>query len=547
MTKDLTKKPIAGENGEFERLLSEVSAKYINLPVDEIEYVAKNDFGRLARLLGVDRCVLHLIAENKQEWRAGAYKWEKYFAWWSDEYVASGREESEFISQDPDFWENMQYLVNKWSKGLVSRFTYVEELPEEAKGTKTLLRKIGIKSSMSVPITVGGSLVGAIAVSTIYSHRTWPDELVAKLRLFGEVFVNALVRKRSEESLLKALSEVRKLKEQIEADYSYLKEEINLEHDFREIVGNSDALKQILVKVKQVAPTNVNVLLLGETGTGKGLIARAIHNASKCKDRPLVQVNCATLTPTLIESELFGYERGAFTGAHARKIGRFELANGTTLFLDEIGELPLDLQAKLLRVLQDGEFERVGGTATIRTNVRVIAATNRDLRKEVDTGRFRQDLWYRLNVFPIHVPPLRERLDDIPLFVKFFVDKYGKWMGKQFDTISQKTIKALQRYAWPGNIRELENLIERAVITSAEGNLQVELPMRHDGRGVDEKTFREFERDYLLKILKAASWVINGPRGAATRLGFKPSTLRSRMQKLGIERPRAKDSNARNN
>ncbi len=528
------------EDHEFERLLSEVSAKYINLPVDEIEYVARNDFGRLARLLGVDRCVLHLMTENKERWVNGVYQWERYFAWWSEECAESGREEDQLINHEPASWESMQYLVNRWSNGQISRFTHIDELPENAGATKALLSTLGIKSSMSVPITVAGSLVGAIAVSTVYSHRSWPDDLVSKLRLFGEVFVNALVRKRSEASLRNALAEVESLRKQIESDYTYLKEEITLEHDFREIVGNSNVLKQIILKVKQVAPINVNVLLLGETGTGKGLIARAIHDASNRKDRPLVQVNCAALTPALIESEFFGYEKGAFTGAQARRPGRFEVAHGTTLFLDEIGEIPLELQAKLLRVLQDGEFERVGGSTTIRTDVRVIAATNKNLEKEVAEGRFRQDLWYRLNVFPIQVPPLRERVEDIPLFVNHFVDKYSKWMGKRFNTISQKTMKALQGYSWPGNIRELENYIERAVITSQGEHLQVELPGKGDIREAQMRSLKDFERHCLLGALEGTGWIINGPAGAAARLGLKPSTLRSKMLKLKITRPGTK-------
>jgi transcriptional regulator with GAF, ATPase, and Fis domain len=287
-----------------------------------------------------------------------------------------------------------------------------------------------------------------------------------------------------------------------------------------------------------VAPTTATVLLLGETGTGKGLIARAIHNASKRKDRPFMQVNCAALTPTLIESELFGHEKGAFTGAAARRVGRFEAAHGTTLFLDEIGDLPFELQPKLLRVLQDGEFERVGGSTTIKTDVRVIAATNRDLEKEVEEGRFRRDLWYRLSIFPISIPPLRERLDDIPLFLSSFVTKYGTWMGKQFNMLPLKTIKALESYPWPGNIRELENLVERAVITSPDGNLQIELPVRWEAVADSKKTLQEFEKDHILKVLEETNWTIEGPNGAALRLGLKPSTLRFRAKKLDIRRPR---------
>ena len=290
--------------------------------------------------------------------------------------------------------------------------------------------------------------------------------------------------------------------------------------------------------MRQVARTDATVLLLGETGTGKGLIARAFHNESKRRERPLIQVNCAVLSAGLIESELFGHEKGAFTGATSKRIGRFESAHGTSLFLDEVGELSLELQAKLLRVLQDGEFERVGGSATIKTNVRIIAATNRNLDEEVKTGRFRQDLWYRLNIFPIRIPPLRERLEDIPLFVSFFVDKYGKWIGKKFEVVPQKTIHALERYNWPGNIRELENLIESAVITSPEGNLQIDVPFgKKKLSSNQDQTIEAFEREYIVGMLEKKNWKIKGEFGAAKSLGLKPSTLRARMVRLGIKRP----------
>jgi formate hydrogenlyase transcriptional activator len=526
------------EFGEFERLLSEVSAKYISLPFDEIEMSAQNDFRRLARLIGAERCILHLYDQESQDWRKGGvwYMWEK--GGWSDTEDGVARTTEELLQEDPELLETWQYVFDMWSQGEVVQFSDPKELTGEAVKTKKLWSALGIKSYMSVPIMVAGKPAGALIVGATRVHRIWPDDMVPRLRLFGEVFINALKRQQSEESLRSALTEVKRLKEQVQADYTYLREEINLEHDFGGIVGKSRSLTQILVKARQVARTDVTVLILGETGTGKGLIARAIHNLSKRKERPLVQVNCAALTPTLIESELFGHERGAFTGAQARKAGRFELADGTTLFLDEIGDLPLDLQSKLLRVLQDGEFERVGGTTTIKTDARVIAATNKDLQKEVEAGRFRLDLWYRLNVFPVYVPPLRERTEDIPLFVNFFVNKYAKWIGKRFDTVSQKAIRELQNYPWIGNIRELENLIERAVITSPEGHLQVEIPSQPSPVKVNRiRKLEDLEREYILEVLERTYWKIQGPQGAAQLLGFKPSTLRTRMKKLAIGRP----------
>jgi transcriptional regulator with GAF, ATPase, and Fis domain len=379
--------------------------------------------------------------------------------------------------------------------------------------------------------------VGALVVATIHKERSWPEALIPRLRLFGEIFANAIKRREHEGSLRKALTEIKRLKQQVEADYVYLRDELTLEHNFEEIIGHSQGLKSVLLKVEQVAPTDASVLILGETGTGKELIARAIHNAGARSGRPLVKVNCAALTPNLIESELFGHEKGAFTGAEKQRVGRFELANGATLFLDEIGELPLELQPKLLRVLQEGEFERLGGSRTLRVDVRIIAATNRNLEKEVEKGRFRSDLWYRLNSFPISIPPLRERLEDIPLFVNHFVNQYCTKIGKRFDKVPKKTIQKLTRYSWPGNIRELENIISRAVITSEPGNLRVQVPESAQICVSSHKTFKEMEKTFILETLEDTGWKIEGQRGAAKSLGLKPSTLRNRMKRLDIRRP----------
>ena len=339
-------------------------------------------------------------------------------------------------------------------------------------------------------------------------------------------------RKRAEKQLLD-------LKEQLHEENIYLRKEIQLEHNFNEIIGNSAALRYVLFRVEQIAAVNTTALILGETGTGKDLIAHAIHNTSSRKERPLIKVNCATLPAHLIESELFGHEKGAFTGATVQRIGRFELANGATLFLDEIGEMPLELQSKLLRVLQDGEFERVGSSRTIKVDVRLIAATNRDLETEIQSGRFRQDLFYRLNVYSLTLPPLRERPEDIPLLVDAFIKKYNKKLGKRVEFISQKTTDDLTAYSWPGNIRELQNVIEHAVIMAQDKTLHVELPENQKPISAHEptQTLDEMERDYIQEVLKLKNWRIDGPEGAALVLDLKPSTLRSRMQKLGIKRP----------
>jgi chemotaxis protein methyltransferase CheR len=281
------------------------------------------------------------------------------------------------------------------------------------------------------------------------------------------------------------------------------------------------------------------VLITGETGTGKELVARAIHSASLRKDRPLVRVNCAALTPTLVESELFGHEKGAFTGATARKIGRFELANGATIFLDEIGELPLELQSKLLRVIQEGEFERLGSSKTIMVDVRIIAATNRNLKMAVEQGGFREDLWYRLNVFPITVPPLRDRKEDIPVLIEHFVQRFSQKVGKKISSISPGSLRILQDYAWPGNVRELANVLERAVINTNGAVLRIvdhfEKP-QVDALTQSDKTLEEMEKEYIIRILDSTGWRIDGRRGAAKILGLNPSTLRTRMAKLGIQK-----------
>ncbi|MCK4787631.1 MAG: PAS domain S-box protein, partial [Desulfobacteraceae bacterium] len=346
-------------------------------------------------------------------------------------------------------------------------------------------------------------------------------------------------RKKAEEKLKNTLAELQKLKDQIEKENIYLKEEIKLEHNFGEIVGQSNSLKKMFNQVELVSRTDTSVLILGETGTGKELVARAIHGLSNRKDRPLVKVNCSALPKELIESELFGHVKGAFTGAIERKIGRFELADKGTIFLDEIVDLPLNLQSRLLRVLQENEFERIGSSTTIKVDVRVIAATNRNLEKLVLDGEFRQDLYYRLNVFPITCPSLRERNDDIPFLVNHFVNKYSPKMGKRIKTVPQNVIKSLQNYHWPGNVRELENVIERAMVINQGDRLHIgdwfiQSPLALESMAIP--SLREYEKDYIIRVLEKTNWRIRGKNGAAQILGLQPTTLESRMQKLEIKR-----------
>ena len=347
-------------------------------------------------------------------------------------------------------------------------------------------------------------------------------------------------RKRAAEDAAAAHAEIRRLTERLEADNFYLRHEVKLKYNYDAIVGRSAAIHRVLQEVEQVANTDSTVLLIGETGTGKELVARAIHSRSPRHERPMVTVNCAALPATLIESEIFGREEGAYTGALSRQIGRFELADGSTLFLDEVAELPLETQAKLLRVLQSGEFERLGSTDTRRADVRVVAATNRDLEQRIRDRAFREDLFYRLNVFPIFVPPLRERLDDIPLLVQSFVQEFGHSMKKAIESIPRSTLDALRQYYWPGNVRELRNVIERAMIVSKGDVLHAEVPhptKASAGEPLAAITLEEVHRRHILAVLESTGWRISGSRGAAAVLGIKPTTLEYRIGKLGISRP----------
>ncbi|NVN90046.1 MAG: sigma 54-interacting transcriptional regulator [Desulfuromonadales bacterium] len=348
-------------------------------------------------------------------------------------------------------------------------------------------------------------------------------------------------REKIEESLIKAYAEINLMKNRLKAENIHLQQEIAGSYNFGEIIGQSTAISYVFFRIEQVAPMDTSVLLLGETGTGKGVVARAIHSRSARKSRPMITVNCTALPGNLIESELFGRERGAFTGADSRQMGRFELADGGTIFLDEIGEMPMELQPKLLRVIQDGEFERLGSPRTIKVNVRIIAASNRNLEEEIKNGRFRKDLFYRLNVFPITIPPLRQRKDDIPLLVNHFVAKFNKKVGKKIETVSKQTLNNLQEYHWPGNVRELESVIERAVITSQGSALQVfehfdTVRKTGEPTGQDVKALADLEHDHIIQALQKTGWRVEGENGAAVILGLNPSTLRARMRKYGIRR-----------
>ena len=385
-----------------------------------------------------------------------------------------------------------------------------------------------------------GNPVGMVGTARDITEQKRTEKELQKYRDHLEELVKERTSKltTANKQLKQALSEIQNLKNRLEAENINLREEIKLEHNFEEIIGQSDPLKYVLYRIKEVAPTDSTILILGQTGTGKELFTRAIHNNSSRKSRPLVKVDCTALPANLIESELFGHERGAFSGAVQQRKGRFEIANGSTLFLDEIGELAMELQGKLLRVLECGEFERLGSSKTIYTDVRIIAATNRNLKKEVEKGRFREDLWYRLNVYSIKIPPLKDRSEDIPLLVEWFVAKFTRRVGKTIKTIPQKTMKALQDYHWPGNIRELSNVIESAMISSHDATLRISDMPETSKHGSKDRivSMTEMEKDHIMQALETCHWRIEGKNGAAQLLGLNPGTLRGRMRKYDIKR-----------
>ncbi len=407
-------------------------------------------------------------------------------------------------------------------------------LSDYTKSENARVLSSGLKSGCTAPLLFRDRVLGILSIKSLRENAFSQDDA----ELLGQVAKQVAI---AVENAL-AYREIETLKNKLEEEKLYLEEEIRTEYNFEEIIGNSPALKRVLQDVETVAATDSTVLIYGETGTGKELIAHAIHNLSQRRERTLVKVNCAAIPTGLLESEFFGHEKGAFTGAIDRRIGRFELANQGTIFLDEVEDIPLELQSKLLRVLQEQEFERLGSSRTLRVSVRVVAATNSDLAELVAEKKFRSDLYYRLNVFPINVPPLRERPEDIPMLVHFFAQKFAQQMKRRIESVPKDTMAALTSYHWPGNIRELQNLVERGVILSRGSSLDIPLAeLKHSNKVSNHSngsaTLEAVERDHILRVLGELNWVIGGPNGAAARLGVNRTTLNHRLQKLGISRP----------
>ena len=512
---------------EFEKFLADLSARLVALPPDRIDDEIRNALKKVLEFFQIDRCALMRLMPGQSHVQI------------THNATADGI--SPFPIGTPLPVTLFPWTAKKLAeqRGVVS-FARPEELPAEAATDKQAWEKFGIGSGLFIPIAVLRSSEYSFSTSSAKEDRNCPEEYIPRLRLLGELFVNAVERSRGELALRQQKDEIERLKLQLEKENLYLRDEIKTVQGFEKIVGNSDKLKYVLFRVKQVAPTDATVLVLGETGTGKGLLAHAIHELSARKDRPMITVNCAALPGNLIESELFGREKGAFTGAHEKQVGRFEVADGGTIFLDEIGEMPLELQTKLLRVLEQGEFERLGSPKTVKVDVRVIASTNRDLEAEVKNRRFREDLFYRLNVFRISIPPLRTRTEDIPQLVSHFVEKYARKFGRKYETIPKSMMKALQEHTWPGNVRELEHAIETAVIASPEPILRLGDRLERESAEAREEPFKgleTIEREHILKVLQKTRWKVEGEGGAASILGLNPSTLRSRIKKLGIKHP----------
>jgi formate hydrogenlyase transcriptional activator len=644
------------ERLRFERLLADFSARFVKISPEQVDGEIALALKMILEFFQVDRCFLIRTLQERTAWQV------THAAYAEDQFppVPVGAVLSRAIHP----WA-YEMLIDK--KQVLAISDTADVGPPEAHVDRQTWLEWGTRSTLLIPIHVGQSDDYVISINAVKSERGWPEEFIPRVRLLGEIFVNAMERRNAEralreseerldlatssaeagiwimnvetgfvwvtdklrelfrfapdealsnerfmevihpdnrkivresvrqslekheplrveyrivlpdgsirwivsrgrpyskapehperlmgvsidvterkemEALLrKQFEEIERLKSQLEKENIVLREELRREKGFEKIIGSSENLNYVLFRVGQVAPTEATVLILGETGTGKGMVASAIHNLSRRSDRPMITVNCAALPANLIESELFGREKGAFTGSHARQPGRFEVADGGTIFLDEIGEMPVELQSKLLRVLQDGEFERLGSAKTIKVNVRVITSTSRNLKEEVRAGRFREDLYYRLNVFPVSIPPLRERADDIPDLVRFFVDKYSRKIGKQIENIPKAAMKVLEKYSWPGNVRELEHVIERAVITTSGPVLQLAdrlEPIRPaETAETSRKELAAVEKEHILRVLGDTGWRIEGQKGAAMILNLHPSTLRSRIKKLGIKR-----------
>jgi transcriptional regulator with GAF, ATPase, and Fis domain len=516
----------------FERLLTSLSAAFVQAPAALIDGHVIDALKSVGESLDLDRAQIGQTASGGLE---VTHQWTRDEAWRVPPFLPAAAVPS---------------VTARLSRGEATIASRMTDIPFDA--DREFIAKFGTRSVAVLPMTVDGRFVGAATFGAIREERHWTPDVIGRLQLIVDIIGSALARKAADLELSAALVENEQLRRRLERENTYLQEELEAVQDFGEIVGRSSALRAVLHKVDQVAATDAPVLLLGETGTGKELMARAIHLRSGRSSRPLIAVNCAALPTSLIESELFGHEKGAFTGAAEARAGRFEIADGSTLFLDEIGDLDPALQVKLLRALQEGEITRLGSSVARKVNVRIIAATNRNLDQAMDDRRFREDLYYRLSVFPIEVPPLRDRRDDIPLLIWHFIQSRQRALGRRIQSVPGSTMETMLSYDWPGNVRELQNMVERALILSTgsvlaleeafgrpavgrSGTERVHPPAVNEQRAVE--SLADAERAHIVSVLRQCMWRIEGAGQAAARLELRPSTLRNRMRKLGIRRP----------
>jgi formate hydrogenlyase transcriptional activator len=502
----------------FERLVAELSGQFINLPVAEIDRGIREALARISTALGVDRSTFH---------RVGSDGVLREPISWNASTVAP-----ENLEGSPQ--ELFPWTFERVMAGRAVAFSMPDEIPDDT--DRRHYQLLGTKSAFVVPLSVEGRVAGVMEFQNGHLDRERRHEMLHRVEVIASLFGQVLARQQRDEAVRRALTEVERLKDELQAENTSLRETRQWTGSTH-IVGQSAALQRVLEQIQQVATTDSTVLLLGETGTGKELFATQIHELGPRRGRPMVRVNCAAIPATLIESELFGREKGAYTGALSRQVGRFELADHSTIFLDEIGDLPPEVQVKLLRVLEERQIERLGSSQPITVDTRIIAATHQNLERLIGEGAFREDLFYRLNVFPIRVPPLRERTEDIPQIVRRFVDEFSTAFGKRIESISKESLAALQQYSWPGNVRELRNVVERAMIVATGPRLTILVPQSSNAAARRSTKLVDVEKEHIRGVLDGARWRIRGPGGAAERLGLKPTTLETRMARLGLRRP----------
>jgi transcriptional regulator with GAF, ATPase, and Fis domain len=506
---DLALKEEAFIDIDFDLFISQLSSKLIHYTSNELDRAIEETLQTLVSLLQVDRASLFVEEENDGE-----------------KVLVTCIKTPESGDQSSLTKVILNENNESWFRAFLKSDKKYQELRTEY-------------SSISIPLSDANKIFGILAIG-IDQALNWPQELKSRLYILGQLLSSSLMRRRSEQKLHKTLQELEQTKASLHQEKNFNSEKRRISF-LAKGIKQSKAMSDILLKAEQVAGTNATVLLSGETGTGKEVIALAIHEMSSRSNKMMVRVNCGAIPSALVESEMFGREKGAYTGALSKQIGRFELADQSTIFLDEVTELPMEVQVKLLRVLQEKEIERLGNPKPIHVDVRIIAASNQNIEKAVGDGKFRQDLYYRLNVFPIKIPPLRERREDIPMLLWSIVDELSQELGKKVETISTKSLEALMEYAWPGNVRELRNVVERAMIVSNSPELNVEIPKTNSANTITSTlTLREMEIEHIRKVLENAGWKIRGKQGAAELLGMKPTTLETRMTKLGIIRPQNK-------